>query len=265
MISVVRGNVVAVEQAAVAVQVREDRLGDLQRALLGLDQGRLQRVDVVATPQALVPDDRDLAVDAVDRVEVVLDAHLFEDVGVAGVEAAFLLDLAELTTARTVEGVTVIQQEDALGVILAVGVLAVADAAFHAGHPFFGRLPGPRASTGASWRLPEISPGPCGRPIAIPVPALRRAGNPQEMSRRLRPLLPLSCVRARGPVLRSRRYRGAQLGNPLPPSAAGRITAQLLSQWGPCAIPRAHASPLGEWVSGRLHVDEISEHAGKRR
>ena len=127
-------DVVAVEQAAVAVQVGEDRLGDLERALLGLDQRRLQRVDVVAAPEALVADDRDLAVDAVDRIEVVLDADLFEDVRVAGVEAALLLDLAELAAARAVEGVAVVQEEDALGVVLAVRVLAVANAALHAGH-----------------------------------------------------------------------------------------------------------------------------------
>ena len=128
-------DVVAVQQPAVAVQVGEDRLGDLERALLGLDQRRLQRVDVVAAPEALVADDRDLAVDAVDRIEVVLDADLFEDVRVAGVEAALLLDLAELAAARAVEGVAVVQEEHALGVVLAVRVLAVSNAALHAGHP----------------------------------------------------------------------------------------------------------------------------------
>src|SRR4029453_627708 len=49
-------------------------------------------------------------------------------------EAALLLHLAELATTRAVEGVAVVQEEDALGVVLAVGVLAVADAPLHRGH-----------------------------------------------------------------------------------------------------------------------------------
>src|SRR4029453_19550845 len=53
-------DVVAVQQAAVAVQVGEDRFGHLEGSLLRLDQRRLQRVDVVATPEALVSNDRDL-------------------------------------------------------------------------------------------------------------------------------------------------------------------------------------------------------------
>src|SRR5262245_10243861 len=118
-------DVVRVQEAAVAVQVGEDRLGDLERALLGLDQRGLQRVDVVAAPEALVAHDRDLAVDGVDRVEVVLDPDLLEDVGVAGVEAALLLDLAELAATGAIEGVAVVEQEHALRVVLAVRVLAV--------------------------------------------------------------------------------------------------------------------------------------------
>src|SRR5882724_1052185 len=47
-------DVVARQEPAVAVQVGEDRLGHLERALLGLDQRRLQRVDVVPSPEALV-------------------------------------------------------------------------------------------------------------------------------------------------------------------------------------------------------------------
>src|SRR5262245_9972550 len=127
-------DLVAVEQPAVAVQVGEDGLGHLERALLGLDQGGLERVDVVASPQALVAHDRDLAVDPVDRIEVVLDPDLLEDVRVARVEAALLLDLAELPAARAVERVPVVQQEHALRVVLALGVLAVADAALHPRH-----------------------------------------------------------------------------------------------------------------------------------
>jgi hypothetical protein len=144
MISVVRGMSSPFEQAAVAVQVGEDRFGHLEGSLLRLDQRRLQRVDVVPTPEALVTDDRDLAVHAVDRVEIVLDADLLEDVRVPRIEPALLLDLAELAAARAVEGVTVVQEEDALGVVLAVRVLAVPDASFHARHP-----------------SPRVPPGPC--------------------------------------------------------------------------------------------------------
>src|SRR5262249_37230421 len=100
-------DLVAVQQAAVAVQVGEDRLRHLERPLLGLDQRRLERVHVVSPPETLVADDRDLAVDTIDRIEVVLDPDLLEDVRVPGVEAALLLHLAELTAARAVEGVTV--------------------------------------------------------------------------------------------------------------------------------------------------------------
>src|SRR5262245_51790468 len=136
-------DVVAVEQAAVAVQVGEDRFGHLEGSLLRLDQRRLQRVDVVPTPEALVAHDRDFAIHAVDRVEIVLDADFLEDVRVPGVEPALLLDLAELAAARAVEGVAVIQQEDALGVVLAVRVLAVPDASLHARHPFASGASGP--------------------------------------------------------------------------------------------------------------------------
>ena len=76
----------------------------------------MQRVDVVPTPEALVADDRDLAIDAVDGIEVVLDPHLFEDIGIARIEAPFLLDLAELSAAGAIEGVSMIQEEDALWV-----------------------------------------------------------------------------------------------------------------------------------------------------
>ena len=133
-------NVVAVEESAVAVQVCEDGLGNLERALLRLDERRLERVDVVTAPKALVPHDRNLAIDAIDRIEVVFNADLFEDIRVARVEAALLLDLAELPAAGAIEGVPVIEEEDALSVILAIRVLAISNAAFHAGH-FTGGAP----------------------------------------------------------------------------------------------------------------------------
>ena len=134
MISVVRGDVVPIQQPTIAIEIGQDGLGHLQGALFGLDQRRLKRVDVVASPEAFVAHDRNLAVDAVDGVKIIFHSDFFEDVGVSGVEATFFFDFSELATARAVEGVAMVQEEHALGVILAIRILAIADAAFHAGH-----------------------------------------------------------------------------------------------------------------------------------
>ena len=101
-------NVITVEQSAVTIQVGQDGFGDLESALLGLDQRGLEGVDVVAAPEALVADDCDFPVDTVDWIEVVFDAYFFEDVRVARIKAALFLDFSELATARAIEGIAVV-------------------------------------------------------------------------------------------------------------------------------------------------------------
>src|SRR5262245_9005420 len=227
-------DVVAVEQAAVAVQVGEDRFGHLEGSLLRLDQRRLQRIDVVPTPEALVAHDRDLAIHAVDRVEIVLHADFLEDVRVPRIEAALFLDLAELAAPGTVESVAVVEQEDALGVVLAVRVLAVPDASLHACHPS-PRVP-PRALSilesrpRAGWG--GDSQGPCRAMAGLPRSRSdRRRRNPLRLA-------PAHALRVVVPV--------ADRGWGRPPTQVGRVLPRVAAResWARRMFRSGHTLPL---------------------
>src|SRR5574338_425323 len=134
----------------VAVQVGEDRLGHLERPVLGLDEGAAQRVDVVGSPEALVPDDGRLPVLVLERIEVVIDADLLEDVRIRGVGTLFGLYATHLTTARAVEGLGVVHEEDPLVEIFALRVLAVANGSSqHVHTPLHGLTHGVSSSRGS--------------------------------------------------------------------------------------------------------------------
>ena len=135
---------ISIEEAPIAVQVGENGFRDLESTLFGFDQGRLKRIDVVPTPEAFIPNDRNFSVDGVDGVEIVFDSDFFEDVRITGVKAAFFFDFAELAAPGAVESVPMVEEEHAFGVVLAIRVFAISDAAFHAGHPGSDRLPARR-------------------------------------------------------------------------------------------------------------------------
>lgn len=125
------GYLTILEHPTVAIQVRQDRLGDLERTEFRLNQRGLKRISVTLTPKTFVADDCDLAEDAVDRVKIELDPNLFKDVRVPCVGTSFFLHVTKISAPRTVEGFTMVEEKDTFGIILTFCSFAVTDCSIH--------------------------------------------------------------------------------------------------------------------------------------